>query len=258
MSRGDWVPVLQNLTLPEGPAVRGETVACVDVRAGAINFIQNGEPRRIEVGGQPNGAAFDGLGSLILADSGRNAILRAELPDGKIETLCDEGLQGPNDLLVEGKAVTFTDPGDSGLANRTGRVLRLTPDGLEILANGLAFPNGLARRADGTLLVAETKTGRVLSLEDGRVEPVAEGLRDPDGSGGPDGLALLPDGSLAVAVFRTSRIAVLRYESPVSFLLAPGSRPTNLCHDGGLLYCTEADTGALWSRPLERVRKSAP
>lgn len=49
----------------------------------------------------------------------------------------------------------------------TGRLLRYDPDGggtgVEVLADGLAFPNGLAMSSDGThLLLAETTTGRIL------------------------------------------------------------------------------------------------
>lgn len=258
MSAPHWRPVLRGLAFPEGPAVRGGTVACVDVRGGAVHVTSGGETRRIEVGGRPNGAAFDAAGNLVVADSGRKAILRVGLPEGTVEPLLDSGLRGPNDLLVEGETVTFTDPGDSTPENRTGRVLRLTPGGQKVLADGLAFPNGLARRPDGSVLVAETKTGRILLLEDGTIEPVAEGLRNPDGGGGPDGLALLPDGSLAAAVYGAGHVAVLDSDlSPGRLLQAPGSRPTNVCHDGESLYCTEVDTGALWSRPLETVSEEA-
>lgn len=48
----------------------------------------------------------------------------------------------------------------------TGRLLRYDPrggGGVEVLADGLAFPNGLAMSSDGThLLLAETTTGRIL------------------------------------------------------------------------------------------------
>lgn len=254
MSRDSWEPVLQGMSFPEGPAVFRGTVACVDVRAGAVWTVRNGEASRIEIGGRPNGAAFNAGGALIVADSGHRALLRIELPGGLVETLWDEDLRGPNDLLVEGDAITFTDPGDSGTVNRTGRVLRLTFERTQILADGLAFPNGIARHADGTLLVAETKTGRILNLEDTRIKPIAEKLQNPDGSGGPDGLTTLPDGGFAAAVFGMGHIVVLGPDAAIrGFMPVPGSRPTNLCHDGSRLYCTEVDTGALWSCPLEKV-----
>lgn len=48
----------------------------------------------------------------------------------------------------------------------TGRLLRYDPrggGGVEVLADGLAFPNGLTMSSDGThLLLAETTTGRIL------------------------------------------------------------------------------------------------
>ena len=60
----------------------------------------------------------------------------------------------------------------------TGRLLRYDPksgDGeVEVLADGLAFPNGLAMSRDGThLLLAETTTGRILRYW---LRPVAKAL----------------------------------------------------------------------------------
>lgn len=256
MSIPHWRPILRGLTFPEGPAVRGETLACMDVEDGAVHVLDGGHAWHIEVGGRPNGAAFDAAGDLIVADSGRKAILRVKLLEGTVEALWDYGLRGPNDLLVEGESVTFTDPGDSNPENRIGRVLRLIlagPEMPKVLADGLAFPNGLARRPDGSLLVAETRTGRLL-LKDRSFEPVSEGLRDRDGNRGPDGLALLPGGSLAAAVYGAGYVAVLGHDFSLRKRLpVPGNRPTNVCHDGESLYCTEVDTGALWVCPLGDV-----
>lgn len=255
MSRPAWRPVLRGLIFPEGPTVRGDAVACVDLLGGAVHVLRTGKYQHAEIGGRPNGAAWGVADDLIVADSGRNAVIRVALPGDEVETIWDKGLRGPNDLLVEGDAVTLTDPGDSGPQNRTGRVLRLADGGSEVLADGLAFPNGLARRDDGALIVAETMTGRLLFLKDGTIEVVAEGLRNPDGSGGPDGLAVLPGGALVAAVYGAGHLAVLRPDFVLGKCLpAPGRRPTNVCHDGETLYCTEADTGTLWACPLEDAR----
>lgn len=145
-------------------------------------------------------------------------------------------------------------------------MLRFAGNRLAEVAGGLAFPNGLARLESGELVIAETKTGRLLGWSAPGCEPtsarvVARGLSGPGGIGGPDGLAVLPDGRLVAAVYGAGHLMVLDPEAPAevegpgpgSAVPVPGDRPTNVCHDGTTLYCTEADTGTLWACPLDHV-----
>jgi gluconolactonase len=63
----------------------------------------------------------------------------------------------------------------------------------QVVAEGLAFPEGPVALADGSLLVSEMAAGRVSRVRpDGSVSLVSTT------GGGPNGLALLPDRSLAV------------------------------------------------------------
>jgi gluconolactonase len=64
---------------------------------------------------------------------------------------------------------------------------------VEIVAEGLAFPEGPVAMDDGSVLVAEIAGGRIARVDrDGAVEPVAV-VR-----GGPNGCAIGPDGALYV------------------------------------------------------------
>jgi gluconolactonase len=66
-------------------------------------------------------------------------------------------------------------------------------ESVEVLAEGLAFPEGPVALADGSVLVVEIAAGRVTRVEsDGRKHTVAEV------GGGPNGAALGPDGALYI------------------------------------------------------------
>jgi gluconolactonase len=63
---------------------------------------------------------------------------------------------------------------------------------VEIIADGLAFPEGPVVMADGSVIVVELAAGRVTRCWDGRKETVAEI------GGGPNGAAIGPDGALYI------------------------------------------------------------
>ena len=62
-----------------------------------------------------------------------------------------------------------------------GRVLALAGGGVEVLADGLDRPMGVAAADDGTVYISEAGRGRILALGGGRAETVAEGLGRPEG-----------------------------------------------------------------------------
>lgn len=106
-----------------------------------------------------------------------------------------------NDMHVDPDGVAWV--GSFGFdpdadAPRSSRLVRVDVDGSAAQwGEGLVFPNGCERRADGRLIVAETFADRVSTLDhEGR--RVAE-AQLADGSG-PDGLSLDPHGRAYVAL----------------------------------------------------------
>ena len=160
-----------------------------------------------ETGGWPNGIAIHRDGSLWVADY-RAGLLRIDPASGAVETLLghrnSEAFKGLNDLVFDHEGrLYFTDQGQTGLHDPTGRVYRLGTDGkLDLLMSNLPSPNGIALdRKQGVLFVAATRGNsvwRMPLLADGSVSK-AGAFRTFFGASGPDGLAMDCEDRLVVA-----------------------------------------------------------
>lgn len=227
-----------------------------EVRAGRVHRL---DPSAVESGASVvhevasrwcNGTAFHRDGRLFLCDVGAATIV-ALTPAGRAETVADHctddgaRLRGPNDLVFDSQGTLyFTDPQGSSLETPIGCVYRLAPDGgVERIATGLAFPNGLALTPDErALIVAETRTRRLHRYAidaGGRVGERALFCQLPEDGNGPDGMALAADGRLFVTHVGTGCIDVV---SPAGEVLERiptwGNRLSNCAFRGGWLYLT--------------------
>src|SRR5581483_7240379 len=116
-----------------------------------------------------NGMTYYKDGSLFVCDFGRNAIIRIH-PDGKQEVYADrcdgQPFKGPNDLAFDPHGnLYFSDPAGSDEKNPIGCVYRVEQGTRKVtrVAEGMAFPNGVAFSADAkTLYVAESNRFRIL------------------------------------------------------------------------------------------------
>lgn len=220
---------------------------------------------RVPTGGQPSGAAIQD-DCIWFCDSKQNAIRRMTIETKSIETVITainaQPLNQPTDLQFDShNNLIFSCPG-SAADEEPGYVAVLTPQGLvDIVAEGLAYPNGLAFYPDTrTLLIAETHRQRIwqgfwnadeLSWETIRVwsnvidAPVSATIPYPGG------MANGPDGNLYVAVFGAGLIRVLSAEGEfIRDISLPGLNPTNCIFDpkGVLgLVVTESQRGELLS-----------
>jgi len=164
----------------------------------------------------PDGAAFDSRGRLIVCESRPRKIIAVNPADAKYTVLATtfEGkkLNSPNDVVLgPDGALYFTDPnldlpkGETQELPYQG-VFRMTADGaLKLLTKELEEPNGLAFSPDGKrLYVDDTRTREIHvydfakgELRNGRLFAKA----DQSGPrGGPDGMKVDHKGNLFVTV----------------------------------------------------------
>ena len=174
--------------------------------------------------GAPNGHKILADGTHLVCDGSQRAVLRLDA-SGKVigkATSEQDGkpLRSPNDLTLDGAGgFYFTDPGGSSRENPVGTVHYVDARGkTHLVAEGLAFPNGIVLRPDGkTLLVGESGHNRVLAYA--VVSPgKASGMRvfanlplkgDGQIANEPDGMCLDADGNLYVAHYGMRRVQVL-------------------------------------------------
>ena len=102
----------------------------------------------IEYDGWPNGLKIRADGRIFVADY-RHGIMELDVKAGRMLPLLtarnSESFKGCNDLhLASNGDIYFTDQGQTGLHDPTGRVFRLSPDGrLDCLIDTGISPNGL-------------------------------------------------------------------------------------------------------------------
>jgi gluconolactonase len=161
-----------------------------------------------------------------------------------------------NDLVfAKNGDLYFTDQGQTGLQDPTGRLYRLRAgsDRLECLLGNIPSPNGLVlNKSENALFLAVTRANaiwKITLLPDGSITKVGTFIQMSGGSG-PDGLAIDEDDNIAVchvgfgAVWLFSALGepMLRINAPTGIL-------TTNCTYGGAdnrtLFITESKGGAI-------------
>ncbi|MCS6922007.1 MAG: SMP-30/gluconolactonase/LRE family protein [Elioraea sp.] len=246
----------------EGPCFDAEgRLYLTDIPYGRIFRVsQDGAWEQVaEYDGWPNGLKVAPDGSLLVTDYKRG-LVRIDPASGAVtpllETARSEGFKGLNDLALGADgSIFFTDQGQTGLHDPTGRVYRLRPDGrLDLLIGTVPSPNGIVVAPDlSQVMVAVTRANQVWRLPlhgDGAVTKAGVFLNLHGGPGGPDGLAWDPEGNLLVAhtgVGTVWRIDA-RGEATLAILSPAGASTTNLClggPEGRDLFITESETGSI-------------
>lgn len=215
-----------------------------------------------DTGGWPNGIAVHPDGSLWVADY-RRGLLRVTPGDGRVEVLLShrnsEGFKGLNDLTFDAQGhCYFTDQGQTGLHDPTGRVYRWRTDGrLDLLLSNVPSPNGIALDRDGRFLFVAVTRGNAVwrgpLLPDGSVSKVGV-FRGFFGTSGPDGLAVDVDNRLVVAHASLGGAFVVNARGEVThFIRSPsGQTVTNIAFRPGTceLVMTDAEQGVVLTARL--------
>jgi gluconolactonase len=212
----------------------------------------------VEYDGEPNGLKFHKDGRAFITDH-KNGIMVMNPQTGKVEPYFDRPLlqrfKGVNDLVFASNGdLYFTDQGQTGLQDPTGRLYRLRSGGqLDCILDNVPSPNGLVlNRDENIVFLAVTRNNavwRVPLMRDGTASKVGIFIQ-MSGGAGPDGMAIDEAGNLAVChvglgaiwLFSATGEPMFRINSPTGLLV------TN-CAYGGLdnkkLFVTESKSGTI-------------
>lgn len=262
--------VASGLGWPEGPTVLpdGRIVLVESYRSQLTAIGRDGKARQFAyVAGAPNSCVLGSDGALYVCQNGGTTgpWRAAEMTTPSIQRVVEGGraeiiltevdgikLNGPNDLVfaADGRLI-FTDPGTyNPKAPDPSYIFALRPDGSASVAvtfDTPTFPNGLAVEADGSIVWAESYTGRVgRQRPDGRREDLG---RLPGENPIPDGMKIGTDGRLYVTDIVAGGIHVLKPDGTPEGFFACGKATTNCIFDGETLWVTNAGVLAEGSDP---------
>jgi gluconolactonase len=217
--------------------------------------------------GEPNGmkwlrAPSAGGGVLLITDY-RNGLMTLDVATGQVQRFLDrrnsESFKGVNDLTFDSRGnLYFTDQGQTGLHDPSGRVFRLDVDGrLTVLMDNIPSPNGIVLSPDEKVLFVGVTRGneiwRAPLMADGSAVKVGR-FFSSHGPSGPDGLAMDVEGNLVIANPGLGCVWLINprgepvgvWESP--FDNGAGNALTNIAFggpDNKTLFCTESESGSI-------------
>jgi len=212
----------------------------------------------VEYDGEPNGLKFHRDGRAFITDH-KHGLMVLDVNTGKIEPFYDRPLltrfRGVNDLFFGAQGdIYFTDQGQTGLHDPSGRLYRLRANGqLDCILDNIPSPNGLVLNGDeNVVMLAVTRANcvwRVPLMKDGTTSKVGMAIQMTGGFG-PDGMAIDAENNLAVChvglgvvwLFSALGEPMLRINSPTGKLV------TNCAYggkDNKQLFITESKTGTI-------------
>ncbi|NYE18411.1 SMP-30/gluconolactonase/LRE family protein [Microbacterium immunditiarum] len=245
--------IARGIGFTEGPVwLGGGRLAVTSTSRGQVATLAlDGTPdtsiqRWVETGGGPNGLALARDGRLAVL---QNATFRTrstrpvasgiQVVDGdEVIDLAIPASVAPNDgAYGPDGALWFTDPGTDEERGLTPRVRRWEPATGDVatVAEGIAFPNGLAFSADASELFVADSQGHCIVRHPVRGATLGESETFAAIPGTePDGIAFDTGGNLYVAAFASDEVVVIDPMGSVVRRLptGEGSRPTNLCFAG--------------------------
>ena len=212
----------------------------------------------VQYDGWPNGMKFHKDGRLFVCDY-KEGLLTLDVTTGKLDTLLrtaySESFKGLNDLhFASNGDVYFTDQGQTGIADPTGRVYRLKASGeLRRLADNIPSPNGITlNTTEKHVYVGVTRSNSVWRLPlmaDGSVSKTGVAIQLSGGVAGPDGIEMDAENGLLVCQLG---VGIWRFDAnmlPTHLVYADGPHHHHLDNvafggpDLRTIYITEALSG---------------
>ncbi|WVN42615.1 SMP-30/gluconolactonase/LRE family protein [beta proteobacterium MWH-UniP1] len=245
----------------EGPSFdRDGNLWFVDIPFGRIFKVSpKGEwELALQYDGWPNGFKFHTDGTAYICDY-RRGLLRFDPKTARLETVLDtaysESFKGLNDLhFASNGDLYFTDQGQTGIADPTGRLFRLRANGaLERLVTNIPSPNGVTlSTTEKHCYVAVTRAQQIWRLPlmaDGSISKTGVAIQLSGGAAGPDGIEMDSENGLLVCHLG---VGIWRFDAnmlPTHLIYSENPHHhhlANLCFGGPdlkSLYITESLSG---------------
>jgi sugar lactone lactonase YvrE len=236
----DAQPLLSGLVIGESPRWHEGRLWFAHWGTGEIVAVDL-EGRSEVVGQGPPGLGWsiDWLpdGRLLVTGKG---LMRRE-PDGSMVAHADMsglGVDGFNEIVVDGRGNVYVNGGTDfhpGEGKAPGIIALVTPDGsVRRVADGIAFPNGMAVTPDNsTLIVAESFAARLTAFDIAADGSLSNRRTWADGVG-PDGICIDAEAAVwtGVGSFDSSLVGRVRDGGEVLERVRPGA-PCFACMLGG-------------------------
>lgn len=243
----------------EGPSFdRAGNLWCVDIPFGRIFRIDSKAEWQLvtQYDGWPNGLKIHRDGSVFIADY-KKGLLKLDPKTGKLEAVLEtafsEGFKGLNDLhFADNGDLYFTDQGQSGIADPSGRVWRLRAGGeLQRLVSNAPSPNGITLNTKNSqVYVAITRSQQIWRLPlmaGGTPSKSGVAIQLSGGHAGPDGIEMDNEDGLVVCHLG---IGIWRFDANMlpTHLAHAGKQHrlmTNIAFKGGTLFITDSLNGEI-------------
>ena len=199
-------PLLTGLVIGESPRWHDGRLWFANWGAEEIVAVDADGNAEVVAKGPPGlGWSIDWLPDGRLLVTGR--VLMQIEPDGSMAPHTDmsaAGVDDFNELVVDGRGNVYVNGGcdfDPGAGNAPGIIALVTPDGeVRRVADGIAFPNGMAVTPDNsTLVVAESFAARLTAFDIDDDGGLSNRRVWADGVG-PDGICIDSDGAVWTGV----------------------------------------------------------
>jgi sugar lactone lactonase YvrE len=199
-------PLLSGLVIGESPRWYEGRLWFAHWGAGEIVAVEHDGNAEVVANGPPGlGWSIDWLrdGRLLVTGDGLSRIEAdgSMVPHADLGSL---GVRGFNEIVVDGRGNVYVNGGaefhpDEGVA--PGIIALVTPDGsVRQVADGIAFPNGMAVTPDnGTLVIAESFAARLTAFDIAADGSLSNRRVWADGVG-PDGICIDADGTVWTGV----------------------------------------------------------
>jgi gluconolactonase len=243
----------------EGPSFdRQGNLWCVDIPFGRIfKVAKSGDWDLVaQYDGWPNGLKIHKDGRIFVCDY-RRGLMVLDPKSGRIEPLLEtafsEGFKGLNDLhFADNGDLYFTDQGQSGIADPSGRVYRLRVNGeLQRLVSNAPSPNGITLNTKNSqVYVAVTRAQQIWRLPlmaGGTPSKTGVAIQLSGGHAGPDGIEMDAEDGLVVCHLG---VGVWRFDANClpTHLVHAGKQHrlmTNVAFKGKTLYITDSMNGEI-------------